>query len=232
MEEAPTTAYQLVGNIIVGDRLFTRTNDSVVGRALYNKDEIAILLEWDDRTKSIPGDAKAIELSDGELYEDAIAIQLPQKLLEAEKPYFIMGDSSKPVNFLKWSSGTSEQPQSLKVYDASGIDKATEREAPGFSATGNYDNGTWRVMFKRPLKTKNENDLQIEPGTYIPIAFNNWDGHNREHDTRRTITTWYWLYLMQPAGAGPVIGASIWAGAVLVLLLLLSWNLGKSYRKN
>ena len=230
-QAAPTTAYPLVGNIVIGERLFMPANDSVVARALYNKDEIAILLEWDDRTNSVPGDAKAIELSDGELYEDAVAIQLPQKLLEAEKPYFIMGDSSKPVNFMKWSSGTSEQPQSFKMFDATGIDKATEREAAGFTAAGAYDNGIWRVMFKRPLKTKDEKDLQIETGTYIPIAFHNWDGHNREHDTRRTITTWHWLYLMQPAGSGPIIGATIWAGAVLALLLLLSLNLGKSYRK-
>lgn len=230
-KNAPSTSWFMVGNIVVGDRNFMPTNDVVVGRALYNKDEIAILLEWDDRTRSVPGDAKAIELADGDFFQDSIAIQVPQKLMESEKPYFIMGDSSKPVNFLQWSSGTTEEPQNLKVFDATGIDKATAREATGFTAVGAWDNGTWRVMFKRPIKTKDEKDLQLEQGVYIPFALNAWDGHNGETGSKRTITTWYWLYLMQPAGSGPIIGATIWAGVVLALLLLLSYTMGKSYKK-
>ena len=81
-----------------------------------------MLVEWDDRTMSLPGDAKAVEIADGELYEDAVAIQWPADLRENEKPYIGMGDASSPVNIWYWRSESSAgAEQTTKLIDAKGI---------------------------------------------------------------------------------------------------------------
>ncbi|HBO84431.1 MAG TPA: hypothetical protein DD641_05555, partial [Deltaproteobacteria bacterium] len=89
-QEAEPTNFYLIPQIIAKERFFTPSNNSIRARAFYNDKEIAILLEWDDRTKSIPGDEKAAEVSlDGQVFEDGAAMQFPVTIPEEmEKPYF------------------------------------------------------------------------------------------------------------------------------------------------
>lgn len=218
----------LVPQIIAKERFFTPTNDIISVKALYNDREIAFLLEWDDRTKSIPGDEKALELVEGELYEDAVAIQFPVKIPEGmEKPYFGHGDGSNPVNIWLWKSGTNESPQTIRLIDSKGFDNNTVRESKEFKATGEYNNGTWRVIIKRQLTTGDEKDIQFEVGRFIPIAFANWDGSNGEVGSKHTLTTWYWLLLEPPAGMKVYV-----IPLVSVLLIVgLEVYLARSFKK-
>ncbi|MFQ5783382.1 MAG: ethylbenzene dehydrogenase-related protein [Alphaproteobacteria bacterium] len=222
-QQGRASTFFLVPQIVAKERFFTAANDTVTARALYNDREIAFLLEWDDRTKSIPGDAKAESIAEGEIGEDAIAVQFPIVIPEGmEKPYFLMGDAAKPVNLWRWRSGTTERPAGVTLWNASGIDDQRERDASavGLTATGSYKDGTWRVVMKRPLRTgEASEDLQFEEGRFIPIAFFNWDGSNGEKGTRHTFTTWYWLLLAPAGGARPTIAA------VVVALLILGAEL-------
>jgi DMSO reductase family type II enzyme heme b subunit len=221
-DSAPTT-YFLVPQIIAKERLFTPSNDTVTARALYNGQEIALLLEWDDRTKSIPGDPKAEEISDPDIAEDAIAVQLPLVIPDGmEKPYFVMGDASHPVNIWKWKSGTTEQSQSVRLLNAWGLKDFEERDAAaaGLRASGSYSRGTWRVIMTRPLSTGDpEADIQLVAGRFIPIAFAAWDGSNSETGSKHTLTTWYWLQLEPPFGLRPYLVAG------LVILLVAGFQL-------
>lgn len=221
----------LVPQIIAKDRFFTPTNDSISVRALYNDEEIAFLLEWDDRTESIPGDEKAQELVDEELFEDAVAIQFPaKKLAGMEMPYFGHGDSSHPVNIWLWKSGTrDETPQSFNVIDATGLKgKKTRESQDALKGKSNYNDGTWRVLIKRPLTTDEENDIQFEVGKFTPIGFANWDGSNGEVGSKHTLSTWYWVLLEQP------IGMNVYAIPLISILIIvgLQFYLAKTYRKD
>ncbi|MBI3813889.1 MAG: c-type cytochrome [Nitrospinae bacterium] len=221
---ASSTAFQLVPQIIAKERFFKPTNDGVTVRALFNGKEIAFLLEWDDRTKSIPGDADAEKLSEGEVFEDAIAIQLPTAIPEAmQKPYFGHGDKEMGVNMWYWNTGNTSGSQVVKVLDATGVGSAKPRDAAktDVKGKGEYKGGIWKVILKRSLTTSNiKDDLQFESGKFTPIAFANWDGSNGEKGSKHTMTTWYWL-LLEPKAGSKVYTYP--AAAVIILVIGQLW---------
>jgi len=212
-EQAQTSTFFLVPQLLAEKRLFKPSNDTISIRALYNEEEIAFLLEWDDRTRSIPGDETAEKIADGQIFEDSIAIQLPLDIpLGMEKPYFGMGDPNHAVNIWQWKSGTTVEPEKVNLINARGIEDIEQRDAAraGVQATGMYRNGTWRVVISRALVTSNaEQDIQFFEGRFIPLALAAWDGSNGESESRHTMTTWYWLLLKPPAGPRPAIFALI-----------------------
>ncbi len=231
--EAEPTTFYLVPQLIAKDRFFTPSNDTITVRALYNAEAIALLLEWDDRTKSIPGDPKAREIADPDMGEDRIAVQLPVEIPQGTvKPYFIGGDAARPVNLWQWSSGTTEQPEYAALAIARGLNDREDRDAAavGLTATGTYGNGTWHVVMTRPLTAGDpQSDIQFTEGKFIPIAFSAWDGSNSEKGTRHTLTTWYWLLLKPPSGSKPYVVA-------LVVVLLIGagevwWARGATARR-
>ena len=217
---AEPTTFFLVPQIIAAERHFTPSNDTITVRALYNDDEVAFLLEWDDRTQSIPGDETAEKISDSDIAEDAVAIQLPVNLSDgSEKPYFFMGDPAHPVNIWHWRSGTTDAHAGITLMNGRGIEDIETRNATdvGIQAQGGYERGTWRVVFKRALATADPGqDIQFVEGAFIPVAFAAWDGSNSESGSRHTLTTWYWLLLKPAAGNTPLLAAA----AVFILILL------------
>jgi DMSO reductase family type II enzyme heme b subunit len=217
--EAEPTTFYLVPQIIAKERFFTPSNDTITARALFNAESIAFLLEWDDRTRSIPGDPKAEEIADPDMGEDRVAVQLPVEIPDGTaKPYFIRGDAVRPVNLWQWAGGTTEAPESVSLINARGLSDMEERDAAavGLIATGSYSNGTWRVVMTRPLSAGDpENDVRLVEGRFIPIAFSAWDGSNGETGTKHALTTWYWLLLEPPTGLRPYI-----VGFVVALLIV------------
>ena len=222
---AEPSSFFLVPQIIAAERFFTPSNDTITVRALYNDEEVAFLLEWDDRTRSIPGDEKAEKIADDDIAEDAVAVQLPVTLPEGtEKPYFLMGDAAHPVNIWQWRSGTTDSPESITLMNSRGIEDVESRDAleAGIRAQGGYERGTWRVVIKRALSTADPaQDIQFVEGAFIPVAFAAWDGSNSESGSRHTLTTWYWLLLKPAAGNTPLLTAV--AAFVLVLLAEIWW---------
>lgn len=221
-ENAAPTTFILVPQIIVETRHFTPSNDTITVRSVYTSDEIAILLEWDDRTRSLPGDEAAAKISESPLYEDKVAIQLPVTIPEGmQKPYFGMGDKEHPVNLWQWSSGTTTEPQSVNLLDAVGFNTAEVRANDSLSASGVYKAGTWRVVFKRKITTGSSDDLQFMDGLFIPIAILAWDGSAGETGSKHTLTTWYWLLLEKRSTALPLLGAFI--ALLLIIGLETMW---------
>ena len=230
---APAVTLPLVPNIIKEDRLFTPLSDDVTVRVLYNQDEIAFLLEINDRTDSRPGEPEATQIHDENLtlHADAFAIQLPKaESFETKpvvvKPLYRHGDSAHPTTIMYWNAGSIEPevaPRAV-LFDAAGPDEkmVPRQESSGFSASGRWQHGRWRVLMKRP-RDGGDVDVSIGEGAFIPVSFANWDGNNGEIGSRHTLTTWYWLVLPPipdplkvyglPAGVG--VGVFL-AGLVLV----------------
>ena len=217
---AEPSTFFLVPQIVAKPRFFMPANDTITVRALYDDAAIALLLQWDDRTKSIPGDAKAEEIAGPGMAEDRVAVQLPVEIPEKgdmEKPYFIRGDAAHPVNLWQWRGGTTGEPESVSLVNAAGLGDIEERDAAGLAAKGVYADGTWRVVMTRNLVTEDaDSDLQFAEGRFIPIAFSAWDGSSGEVDTKHTMTTWYWLLLKPSSGSKPVIVA------LIVVLLIVA----------
>ncbi|MEO5330976.1 MAG: c-type cytochrome [Magnetococcus sp. YQC-5] len=215
-EKAIPTTFYLVPQIIGKERFFTPSNDTITVRSIYNDQEIALMLEWDDRTNSLPGDETAKAIADAELTEDSVAVQWPVTIPTGmEKPYFGMGDTAHPVNIWQWKSGGKEGSQSVKLMNAKGFGAITARDAAsvGLTASGVYAKGTWKVVMKRPRKGGDvEQDLQFEDGRFIPVAFAAWDGSNSEKGSKHTMTTWYWVQMKPAASSLPFLMALLTAG--------------------
>jgi DMSO reductase family type II enzyme heme b subunit len=212
----PTTFYT-VPQIIGGERFFTPSDDTITVRALYNDKMVAMLMEWDDRTKSIPGDDSAEKIADAPIQEDGVAVQLPVVVPNGmEKPYFGMGDATHPVNIWYWKSGTKDATETVNLLNSKGFKEIEKRDAAGvgLKAKGSYSDGTWKVVISRPLTTSApEKDIQFIEGQFIPVAFAAWDGsNNSEKGSKHTLTTWYWMLLKPATGSKPLITALVVMG--------------------
>ncbi|MCK5424479.1 MAG: hypothetical protein KAI89_03835, partial [Emcibacter sp.] len=229
------TTLSLVPNIIKDDRLFTPLNDAVTVRTLYNEDEIAFLLEIDDRTDSRPGEKVSEGIQDRELkmFSDAIAIQFPkQEAYEVtptvEKPLYRHGDKKHGTTIWYWTAGSvmPEKSESAMLLDASGPENklAPRMDDVSLKANGTWKDGRWQIIMKRPRNGGASGDVNFEEGNFIPISFANWDGSNGEAGSKHTLTTWYWLVLPPVVDNTQVFGPPI--GAMLLVfacgLLLVS----------
>ncbi|OHC04295.1 MAG: hypothetical protein A3H23_07560 [Planctomycetes bacterium RIFCSPLOWO2_12_FULL_40_19] len=82
----------LAGQIVASPRFWTPSANSIKIKSIYNKEDIAFLIEWDDMTNE-----------QGEVYSDAVALQFPTKIPEGlKKPYFAMGESGNGVVLWHW----------------------------------------------------------------------------------------------------------------------------------
>ncbi len=191
-EELKPGYIPLVSQIIEGDRWFTTTLESVEVRSMYGDKWIAILVEWDDPSKS-PMEQQNDRFPQNE--PDALAIQLPTEIPTGmERPYFLGGGEDGPVVLWKWTNG-----QKPVVLLGKGILKTEELPSDNqtLQVKAVYVDGRWKAVFVRPLSAPKE-DLTIESGRYIPIAFSAWDGNNGEKNEQRAISIWYWLLLATP----------------------------------
>lgn len=193
--KAEYASFYLFPQIIAKERLYKPTVDSVSVKALYNDGKIAVLMEWDDPTRSLPNDVKAAELADGEVFIDGAAVQFPAG---KDMPYFGMGDE-RPVDIWHWrSDGGEGLPQSIRLIRAKGFKNISEADTAqsGVSAKGVYDKGRWRVVFRGPLTGAGKEAGQI------PAAFAAWDGSNGDRGSRHVLTGWKTITLEKKTGGG------------------------------
>ncbi|MHA1566682.1 MAG: c-type cytochrome [Alphaproteobacteria bacterium] len=226
-DRAEPITFPLVGNVIKDPRLFFSLNDTVTVRALFNGKALALRLDIDDRTYSVPGNEEELRYRQGDVEPtpDAVAVQLPAQMPEtSEKPWFRHGDRKHSVNMWYWRA-PSVEPQTdeqLMVLDAAGPhEPPVPREGPTeLSGASQWQDGQWRVVISRPLATDDGRDLQIDPGRYIPIAFANWDGWAGQQGSRHTLTSWYWLLLEPEKRPLFVFGTTGGSGALAGLMFL------------
>ncbi|MFC1602425.1 ethylbenzene dehydrogenase-related protein [Pseudomonadota bacterium] len=228
-KQAPAVTLHLVPNIIKEDRLFTPLNDAVTVRALYNNKDIAFLLEVHDRTHSRPGDSYFTDLMDEnlEMHPDAIAIQFPQDGAYSTtpttvKPLYRHGDAKHKTTIWYWNAGSVEpeaKPRSM-LLDGSGPGKKLEprMKDSSLTASGQWKDGKWQVLMKRPRDGSRNSDVSFEEGQFIPISFANWDGSNGEIGSRHTLSTWYWLLLPPEENTIRLYGIPVGVGFLIFLV--------------
>jgi len=206
--QAPASTFSLVPNVVKAERLFTPLNTDVTVRALYNDSDIAFLLEVNDRTESLPGGPVATYFPSGAdqtMYPDAVAVQFPKEdaytTAPVEKPLYRHGDAKHNTTIWYWNAGSVEPlvPPQTALLDASGPDSRLisreQSDDDGFVAQGNWKDGRWRVLMRRPRSNNDSGDIDFPEGQFIPMSFANWDGNNLEVGSRHTFTPWYWLLL-------------------------------------
>lgn len=239
-DKIPASTFRLVPNLIKGDRLFIPLNDAITVRVVYNDRDIAFLLEVNDRTESRPGGPVLAQLPNRneKMYSDAIAIQFPKEGAYAtapvEKPLYRHGDAEHPTTIWYWNAGSIEPPVESRamLLDATGPNAklATRASGEDLVAQGEWQDGRWRVLMKRPrgIRAKSAEappggnaagaaDLIFRKGQFIPLSFANWDGNNGEIGSKHTLTPWFWLLLPPDTNYAVVYGSPL--GTTLLVLL-------------
>jgi mono/diheme cytochrome c family protein len=226
--------FPLVGQVIQKSRWFAPSVSGVWVQAVHDGKTLALRVSWDDRTESpdtawlgfeqhvletVAGDDSAPTPPKAELRPDQLAVQFPRRIPPGmERPFFLMGTTTDPVYQWRWTS----RPRHAVAGLARGIERFdTLPEAPAAQAT--YEHGEWRLVFTRALATPDTaNEVQLEAGRAIPVAFFAWDGSSGEHGSRMAVSTWYFLALDRPTPPGvfisPVLAMLVTLGLGLVVV--------------
>ena len=199
----------LMGQVIFDPRNFNPIIDLVVVRGVYNDKEIAFHLTWDDPSQSAADAAK-------KLAADGVALQFPAKLGPGnDRPYFLSGDDANAVYQLRWEGGKAGE------VAANGVAHVKALDGGEIVSKTVYENGEYRVVIKRPLAGKGEDRPTFQPSTFVPVAFQAWDGGGGETSTKMSLTSWYYLRLEPPQSSRRFVVPPIVAVLTLVAMLLV-----------
>ena len=192
------TMLPIVGQIIEPGRQFYPGVNAINVKAVYDQDDITIMLTWHDMSADTVGSNSPTlpapkydpdAAAETEEFNDAVAIQFPSNLTEgSRKPYFIFGDNKNSVDiwFVDLGKNTGD------FYIGKGSQKIETGESD-LEVTTNFDEGEWTVIFKR--KRTGSGGLSFAESNFVPISFSVWDGFNKERGNKRGLTSWYNLYL-------------------------------------
>jgi DMSO reductase family type II enzyme heme b subunit len=204
-EQAPRLDIRLAGQIIQEPRLFNPSVQSLSVQALFDGQDLALLLIWTDKFENNGQDEKP---------SDRISALFPAREMEGgKKPYFLMGDRRNPVDSWRWSAG-----QGVETFFSRGMDDVVPRTSPVTGYPG-YRDGQYRLILRRRLGSSQDDEVEFLPGKMIPIAFNVWDGETGEDGKQRAISRWYYLLLE------PEVPWTTWLWPVVVVLLAAAGEL-------
>ena len=178
--------FKLAPQVHWPDRIQEVTVKSVKVRGMHNGQEMAILLEYADPSED-EADAAAIEFMVG----DKMAhFAHGQEMLQVE---------GGEVNIWYWKK---EQGKATDM-SAKGFKTLRVQENQNVSAAGAWQEGTWRVVFSRPLQTSDEHDVQITPGEWRNVAFAFWDGEIvdgavKERGSQKAVSSWWYVRAEPP----------------------------------
>ena len=176
------------------DRIQEVTVKSVKVRGMHNGEDLAILLEYQDPTEDA-ADASGLEFMVG---EKMAHFAHGQEMLLVE---------GGPVNIWYWKK---ENGKAIDM-SAKGFKTLRVQDQQDVSATGAWQDGTWRVVFSRSLQTGDEQDAQIQPGQWVSVAFAVWDGvvgedgGVKEKGSQKAVSSW-WSIRAEPPPDNSIYG--------------------------
>ena len=177
----PGSEFKLAPQVHWPPRIQEVTVKSVKVKGVHNGQELAILVEYNDPTEDA-ADAAALEFMVG---DKQAHFAHGQEMLQVE---------GGPVNIWYWKKETGNAVD----MSAKGFKNLRPQENQNVQANGVWENGTWKVVFSRSLKTEDEQDVQIEPGEWRSVAFAFWDGEIvdgivKEKGSQKAVSSWWYI---------------------------------------
>jgi DMSO reductase family type II enzyme heme b subunit len=178
---APPIDIRLAGQIIQEPRLFNPSVQSLSVRALFDEQDLALLMTWNDRFEDRGQEEKPA---------DRVLVLFPAREMEGgKKPYFLMGDRRNPADAWRWSASGE-----VETFLARGMDDVEPRTS-SVTGHGAYRDGQYRVILRRSLRADHVDEVEFAAGKMIPVAWNVWDGDTGEDGKQRAISRWYYVLL-------------------------------------
>jgi DMSO reductase family type II enzyme heme b subunit len=217
---APQARFPMSPQVHWPNRILDATVKDLSVRALHDGTNLAILLEYADPTEDAD-DSAAVEFMVGD-----------------KKAHFAHGQpmaqvEGGPVNIWFWRNKDAKGVD----MNAMGFGTLKVQEHQDVKAKGMYANGTWKVVFTRPLVTEHpDEDTQIPTGGFINIAFAVWDGKKdvsgsvKEKGSQKAVSSWWNFRAEAPPNYTGYYYAAIAVGLALGFQFVLIRNLKKGHR--
>ena len=201
------------------NRILEATVRDLNVRALHDGTNVAILLEYADPTED-PDDSAAVEFMVGD-----------------KKAHFAHGQpmaqvEGGPVNIWFWKNKDGKGVD----MNAKGFGTLKVQTHQDVKAKGVYANGTWKVVFTRPLATEHpDEDTQIAQGGFINIAFAVWDGKKdasgelKEKGSQKAVSSWWYFRAEAPPDYSGYYYALLAVGLALGFQFVLIRKLKKGH---
>jgi DMSO reductase family type II enzyme heme b subunit len=214
---APQAQFPMSPQVHWQNRIQEATVKDLKVRALHDGTQISVLLEYADPTED-PDDAAALEFMVGD-----------------KKAHFAHGQpmaqvEGGPVNIWFWKNKENKAVD----MNAKGFGTLKAQSHQDVKAKGSYANGTWKVVFSRPLATEHpDEDAQVKPGEFINIAFAVWDGKKdasgelREKGSQKAVSSWWYFR----AEAPPDYSGYFYAAMAIALALGFQFVLIRKLKK-
>ncbi|MEE9534882.1 MAG: c-type cytochrome [Acidimicrobiia bacterium] len=216
-------------------------------RVLFNEDQIALRLAWDDRFADTIAVDSVLALAEGwsaddtypvlfpdgqrvrGYFSDAAEVMIPVRYEESPiLPHLVYGNAGKPVDLWRWQAdrqyaqGNTPAVVELRADGAARPPEPHEIESQNTTGGGVWADGRWTVVIRRSLQTEaGTAEVQLRPGDLIPLAFHVWEGNNGETGLRMGLSSWAFLDLHEPEPVTSYL-------AVLLFVLvtaLLEWGI-------
>jgi DMSO reductase family type II enzyme heme b subunit len=216
---APSATFPMSPQVHWPTRNLEATVKDLVVRGLHDGTNVAILLEYADPTED-PDDSAAIEFMVGD-----------------KKAHFAHGQpmaqvEGGPVNIWFWKNKDGKGVD----MNAKGFGTLKVQAHQDVKAKGAYANGTWKVVFTRPLVTEHpEDDTQIATGGFINIAFAVWDGKKdasgelKEKGSQKAVSSWWYFRAEAPPDYSGYYYAALAVGLALGFQFVLIRKLKKGH---
>jgi hypothetical protein len=110
-------------------------------------------------------------------------------------------DRQEPIFITARAAGNllaaATRPSPVEDLNAAGFGTLAAQTADQQNVTGKgvWDNGKWRVLFIRNLKTKDVSDRQLKIGETVPVSFAVWAGEHGDRNGQKAVSTWFNLKL-------------------------------------
>ena len=217
---APQAKFPMSPQVHWPNRILDATVKDLSVRALHDGTNLAILLEYTDPTED-EDDAAAVEFMVGD-----------------KKAHFAHGQpmaqvEGGPVNIWFWRNKDAKGVD----MNAMGFGTLKTQEHQDVKAKGVYTNGTWKVVFTRPLVTEHpDEDTQIPTGGFINIAFAVWDGKKdisgavKEKGSQKAVSSWWNFRAEAPPNYTGYYYAAIAVGLALGFQFVFIRKLRKGHR--
>lgn len=178
--------FKLAPQVHWPDRIQEVTVKSVKVRGMHNGQDLAVMLEYQDPSEDV-ADAAALEFMVG---DKKAHFAHGQEMLQVE---------GGPVNIWYWKNANAGATD----MSAKGFKTLRAQTQQDVSATGAWQEGTWRVVFSRPLQTGDDADVQITPGEWRSVAFAFWDGQlvdgvEKEKGSQKAVSSWWYIRAEPP----------------------------------
>ncbi|MGD9727908.1 MAG: ethylbenzene dehydrogenase-related protein [Nitrospiraceae bacterium] len=214
---APPAEFPMSPQVHWPVRITEVTAKSVKVKGLHDGTNVAILLEFADPTED-PDDAAAIEFMVGDTKAHfAHGQEMPQ----------VQGG---PVNIWYWKNKDGKAVD----MSAKGFGSLKAQVHQDVKAKGVYQDGTWKVVFSRPLATEHTaEDTQFTPGEFASIAFALWDGKKmdtgqpKEKGSEKAVSSWWYFRAEPPPDYSPYLYALLAIGLAVGFELVLVRRLKK-----